>query len=64
MPVLVIWIVRFNLLVLRAASASTAISTSGCVSFTTPLMISAVSIPVFAITPGSILLTRFIRVQL
>jgi len=27
-------------------------------------MISAVSIPVFAITPGSILLTRFIRVQL
>ena len=59
MPVSVIWIVLFSLLVLRAASASMAITTSGFVIATTPSMISEVSIPVCAITPGMIPLTSY-----
>ena len=53
-PVSVIWIVRLSLVVLLAASASTAITKSGFVSETTPRTISRVSIPVCAITPGTI----------
>ncbi len=64
MPVFVIWMVRFRRLVDRAASASIAITRSGFVSPITPLMISADSIPVFAITPGTRLLTRCIFVRL
>ena len=45
---------------LRAANASIATTTSGCVSSTTPLTISSVSIPVCAITPGTIPLTIWI----
>ncbi len=58
-PVSVICIVRFRRLVPRAASASTAIMTSGPVSFVMPRTISIDSIPVCAITPGTILLTGF-----
>ena len=52
-PVSVSWIVEFSLYVERAARASITIMTSGSVCFTTPRMISAVSIPFFAITPGA-----------
>ncbi len=52
-PVSVSWIVEFSLFVERAARASITIMTSGSVCFTTPRMISAVSIPFFAITPGA-----------
>ena len=60
-PVFVICIVLFKRFVERAASASMTITTSGFVCSTTPFMISALSIPVFAITPGTILLTICIR---
>ena len=59
-PVSVIWMVRFRRLVLLAASASMAMTTSGFVSATIPCMISEVSIPVCAITPGMIPLVRCI----
>ena len=57
-PVSEIWMVRLSLLELLAARASTAIIISGFVSRTMPLMISTVSIPVCAMTPGTIALTK------
>ena len=48
--------VRFSLLEFLAASASMAMTASGFVSLTTPLMISTVSIPVCPMTPGTMAL--------
>ena len=56
-PLSVIWIVLFILLIEFDAKASIAIKNLGFVDFTTLLIISALSIPVFPITFGVNMLT-------
>ena len=54
-PVSVIWILLFILLIVEAASASITMIRLGFVFFAIDNIISCVSIPVSAITPGAIL---------